>query len=327
MELRPAAEAADELRLQRVVRRLTVVIPDADVGVAEHAELPEVGVRRRGDHILAPIVDAVVIDVAAEHLIGDARLQQVVSVIGDVACFDRRAAPQLVLKHRVPLPIVRRPLIHFAPARGRAERGPKAAVARFGGRIELSNAAQRFDERRVRRDAEHGTEPLAQEELSDASPQRRLSRAGDIPGHTNPWRDVVQILLHQRAVRSVRPALRARLLAPVRPWRLQKAVAGIGAERRIEQRRHEARDLVVDGVRIEEQGVAHAVIERHAARGLPRIGGVHLDVAPALRRRSAGRRFREAPRHVFQQEVREHVARVRPPSVETRGSPEPRVHV
>ena len=65
----PRPEAVDELRLQRVVVRLAVVIPDGDVGVAEHAKLPQRSVCRRRRHVLQAIVDAVVVAVAGQDLV------------------------------------------------------------------------------------------------------------------------------------------------------------------------------------------------------------------------------------------------------------------
>src|SRR3989449_10867060 len=174
-----------------MIRRPAVVIPDSDVVVPKYAKLPQIGVRRRGDDVLTPIVDAVVIAVATEDLVRDMGLEEVVSVVGDVAHFDRRVAPDLVLEHGVPLPVVRRPLVHVAAARRRAERCAEAAITWFGGRIELTNAVQRADERRVRGDAEHGAEPLAQGEVSEAGTERCLALSRNIPRHTKARRDVV----------------------------------------------------------------------------------------------------------------------------------------
>src|SRR3989449_6449462 len=167
-----------------MIRRPAVVIPDSDVVVPKYAKLPQVGVRRRCDDVLAAIVDAVVIDVATEDLVRDMGLEEVVSVVGDVAHFDRRVAPDLVLEHGVPLPVVRRPLVHFAAARRRAERCAEAAITWFGGRIELTNAIQRADERRGCGGAEARGGPPAPGEKSEGRPGRRLFRFPDNPPPT-----------------------------------------------------------------------------------------------------------------------------------------------
>ena len=51
-----------------------------------------------GQHELAAIVDAVMVGVAVEHLVGDLHPQQVVAVVGDVADFDCALAEYLVLE-------------------------------------------------------------------------------------------------------------------------------------------------------------------------------------------------------------------------------------
>ena len=77
--------------------------------------------------------------------------------------------------------------------------------------------------------------------------------AGDVPRDAEARRDVVVVLVHA-ATGSAPPRRRGTpaSCAPVRAGRLQQAVARIVAERRVEERRDEARDVVVVRVRVEE---------------------------------------------------------------------------
>ena len=133
------------------------------------------------------------------------------------------------------------------------------------------------------------------------------------------------VLVHQGAVRSSRATDRTSLLTPIRVRRNQQAVARVGAEGRVEERRHEARDFVVVRIRVVEERIPQAVVERQARRDLPRVGGVHLEVAPALRHVAAGRELREAPGHVAKEEIGQHIAARRAPSWQTASAPEVRV--
>ncbi len=179
-----AAEAADQLRLQRVVGRLAGRAPRcAMLLVAEDAERPQRGVRRRrsSTHSQA-IVDAVAVGVAGQHLVDvDVRPQQVVAVVGDVADFERGFRPDLVLEHQVPLPVVRRLHVDFASARRRAERRAEAAVARLRGGVERSRMPTGRDERRVGGRCSSRRQALAQEELADAGAQAPSCRCRGRP--------------------------------------------------------------------------------------------------------------------------------------------------
>ena len=132
--------------------------------------------------------------------------------------------------------------------------------------------------------------------------------AEDIPGNPHARCDVVLVLRHQRAVRPLRTADRGCVFAPVLVGRLDQPVAGVGAECRVEERRDEARDLVVGRVRVVEERVPHAVVDRDTRHHLPRVGRIALEIAPALRGRAADARLREPPGHVLEQEVGEDVA-------------------
>ena len=87
-----------------------------------------------------------------------------------------------------------------------------------------------------------------------------------------------------------------------------EAVAGVVAERRVEERRVEARDRVVVRVVVVEQRVARADVEGQARADLPRVVDVELEVLPARLRLAEAEGLGEAPGHVLEQEVAQDVA-------------------
>ena len=212
------------------------------------------------EHELPPIVDAVAVDVAVEHLVGHLHPQQVVAVVGDVADFDRcscgtpragasgSTASCAASSARLPGRASARPRLEAAAEASAVESNVRAplTVDTNGGLVAMLSA---------------GVEPLAQEELADARPESGLAVTRDVPGDPEPRREVVVVLLHQRAVRAIGSAPGAGLLARVRAGNLEQAVARIVAQRRIEQRRDEAGDLVVVRVRVEEERIPQAVVD------------------------------------------------------------------
>ena len=190
-------------------------------------------------------------------------------------------------------------------------------------RVQQASAADRRHERRIAGQVQPRRETLTQIELPEPGAQGGLAVTMHVPRDAEAWSEIVVILVHQRAVLAVRTATSAGVLADVRSGRLQHAVARVIAKRRIEERRHEVRELIVVEIGVTEQRVAHTVVEGQALGDLPRVGYIQLDIAPALRRGPSRRRLREPPRHVLQQEIGEHVLRRRAPGREPGGAPEP----
>ena len=103
------AEAAHQLRLQRVIDRSAGVVEDGDAGVAEHAVRPQRGASgvaaARVDEVQA-IRDAVSVSIAGRHLVHIVGMKQIEALAADVADFEPRVAQDLMLGSRIPLPVV-----------------------------------------------------------------------------------------------------------------------------------------------------------------------------------------------------------------------------
>jgi hypothetical protein len=109
LELRAVAEAADELRLQRVVDRVAAVSADDDGRIAQDAvgpqRRPRCGVAAGVDEVQA-VGDAVAVVVPWRDLVGVVGAGQMAPLAAHVHHLERGVASDLALHARVPLPRV-----------------------------------------------------------------------------------------------------------------------------------------------------------------------------------------------------------------------------
>ena len=258
--------------------------PDDDLMVAEGRPVgPHLGQGRAGARVFETVVDPVVVDVPRLHLVGVVEVEQVDALVAHVTQLERRVAHDLVLEAEVPLPVGGDDRAQVAPMTGRSRPGRETAVAGLSGRVELPDATLGLRKRRVGGVGQSSAEPLAQEELTYTGANGGLAVSRDVPCDAEARREELVVLVLERAVRSGGATLETRLLAPVGPRRLNEPVAGIAAESRVEERGHEARDLVVVGIVVEKLRVPDAVIDRHPRMDLPGVGDVKLEILPALR--------------------------------------------
>ena len=186
----------------------------------------------------------------------------------------------------VPLPGVRVDRVPRRPVPGDAAAHAEAPV-RLGVAVEVAAAAGGVRERRVdgpgsgrRSGARAGRTARGRRARPSSRPRRRPRR------RRGAGRSRVVLLVLQRAVRARRPAPEAGVLAQVRARPAPQAVAGVVAEGRVEERRDEARDLVVARYVVEEASSSARRSRRSRAGGPSR----------SRRRRTRGRS--SAGRHV-----------------------------
>ena len=119
----------------------------------------------------------------------------------------------LALIRDVPLPVVR----CFRRLLAAGLRGPEGraetSIAWVGVRVEESSASDRRDEWRVVPDVQAGAQTFAQVELTEAGAERRRVAVGQAVGEADARRDVVEVLVLQRSVRTGGASLESSLLA------------------------------------------------------------------------------------------------------------------
>ena len=289
------------------------MVPERDVViVVEDAKRPERDVGRLAARELETVVDAVVVHVAVQDLVHIDGAQLIVGVIADVADLEGGVTQDLALHHDVPLPAIGRHLIDGAALRRNAARNVEAPGARRNVTVECTCAGDRLDERRV--DAPRASVGLSRSRRKNwPMPARTAVLPSPLTSQAAPTRGA-KLLMSWSISESFGPSAPPRAPASwhqVVPGGWRMPLHGSLPSDGLKSDGWKLVSLVIGGVGVVVDGVAEPVVERDARRHLPRIGHVELEVVPALWNRASRRAFREAPRHVAQQEVGEQVAGVR----------------
>ena len=293
---------ADEGRLQRVIDRVAVVLPEGHVAVPDALDAVEgpegrVARLRVGQAVLG------------EDLVEVGLSEQVEALAAHVGHLERHVANQLALDGDVPLPVVRVGRDLLQRVARRSERGGGVAGDDRVG-VERSNDGGVPREGRVRADTQTRAHAVALVEAAQASADGHLAVAVDVPGDAHAGRDPQELGGHELTIRAVSSTGETEPGARVGSRRVLHPVAGRVAEGRVRRGEDEVPDRVVrheGGLHVREP---QAEIRRHAGSNLVGVGEVELQVPPPLLNLRVRLELARAERHAAEQDVGEEIAGV-----------------